>query len=198
MWTPHPPTDRRLLAVRLRQSREQLSYPHPGCTDTAVPPPWYVCDHHRTPIGSGPEAFAAAKDALRRWAQFPPGWTALDPADAPVREGTVVTVSARVFGVWWVNACRILRVIDEPTRFGYAYGTLPGHVAKGEERFLVERSADGTVWYDLLAHSRPRYWLTRLAYPLARRAQKRFARDSLAAMRRAVAGVRETAAVAAG
>lgn len=194
MWTLCPPTDRQLLAVRLRQSREPLSYPHVSSTNSTVPPSGYDGDHNRTTLGSGPEAFTAAKHALRRWAQFPPGWTVLDPPDAPIREGTVVTVSARAFGVWWVNACRVVRVIDEPTRFGYAYGTLPGHVETGEERFLVELTSDGVVWYDLLAHSRPRYWLTRLAYPLARRAQKRFARDSLAAMRQAIS-VRSPVAV---
>jgi uncharacterized protein (UPF0548 family) len=44
---------------------------------------------------------------------------------------------------------------------------------------------DGSVWYDLLAFSTPRYWLVRLGYPLTRRLQRRFVRDSLAAMVRA-------------
>ncbi|MCU0704802.1 MAG: DUF1990 domain-containing protein [Fimbriiglobus sp.] len=186
MWTLHRPTDRHLLAVRLRQNRHPLSYPYRGCTRSLAPPPGFDADHYRVPVGVGPEALTAAIDALRRFAQFPPGWTLVDPAIPPIREGNVLCVAARVFGVWWVNACRIVTVIDEPRRYGFAYGTLPGHVEMGEERFLVEQTDDGVVWYDLLAHSRPRFWLTRLAYPLARLAQKRFARDSLAAMRAAV------------
>lgn len=186
MWTLTPPTDRRLLAARLRQARLPFSHPYPGCTHGTTPPPGYVCDHHRVKLGDGDEVFATGKDALRRWAQFPSGWVRIDPTDAPVRVGTVVTISARVCGVWWVNACRVSEVVDEPARFGLAYGTLPGHAELGEERFLVERDADGGVWYDLLAHSRPRLWLARLFYPLARRTQKRFARESLAAMARAV------------
>ena len=47
-------------------------------------------------------------------------------------------------------------------------------------------AADAAVWYDILAFSRPQQLLARLGYPLARRLQKRFARDSAAAMRRAV------------
>lgn len=188
MWTLTPPTDRRLLAARLRQARQPFSHPHPGCTRSTTPPPGYVCDHHRVRVGEGDEAFAAAKDVLRRWGQFPAGWVRLDPADAPIRVGTVVTISARVCGVWWVNACRIAEVIDEPTRFGFAYGTLPGHVELGEERFLVEQDAAGGVWYSILAHSRPRLWLARLMYPLARRTQKLFARDSMAAITGAVKG----------
>src|SRR5262249_42824659 len=107
-----------------------------------------------------------------------------------IQEGNVVAMLARVFCVWWLNACRIVYVFDESEpvrRFGFAYGTLPGHVERGEERFSVEWLADDTVWYDLRAFSRPRYWLTRLGYPLARRVQRRFARDSLAAMREAIA-----------
>jgi uncharacterized protein (UPF0548 family) len=73
------------------------------------------------------------------------------------------------------------------TAFGFAYGTLPGHAESGEERFLVEWDrAGGDVWYDLLAFSRPRHVLARLGYPLARRLQNRFAKESAAAMRRAV------------
>ena len=74
------------------------------------------------------------------------------------------------------------------SRFGFAYGTLPGHAESGEERFLVEWDrADDAVWYDILAFSRPRHPLARLGYPLTRRTQRRFARDSAAAIRQAVA-----------
>ena len=93
-------------------------------------------------------------------------------------------------GCWWLNSCRIVYVIDEQNpvwRFGFAYGTLPGHIEAGEERFLLEWSAaDDIVWYDILAFSRPRHMLARLGYPLVRRMQKQFGRDSAAAMRRSV------------
>ena len=73
------------------------------------------------------------------------------------------------------------------TKFGFGYGTLPGHIARGEERFLVEwnRSTD-QVAYDILAFSKPNHIATRLGYPFVRRSQKRFGRDSAAAMFRAV------------
>ena len=72
-------------------------------------------------------------------------------------------------------------------KFGFAYGTLPGHVESGEERFLIEWNlADDNVWYDVLAFSKPNHILTRLGYPVARRMQKRFGRDSAAAMLKAV------------
>ena len=76
---------------------------------------------------------------------------------------------------------------DPPWKDLNAYRTLPGHVESGEERFLAEwdRGDDG-VWYDILAFSRPNHVLTRLGYPVVRRLQKRFGRDSAAAMLRAV------------
>jgi len=81
-------------------------------------------------------------------------------------------------------------VIDEPRRFGFAYGTLPGHAERGEERFLIEWLTDDTVWYDLDAISCPRYWAARVAYPVARRLQRQFARLSKASMAAAVAAGR--------
>jgi len=73
-------------------------------------------------------------------------------------------------------------------RFGFAYGTLPGHVESGEERFLIEWDrADNCVWYDILAFSRPRHILAWLGYPWVRHLQKRFRQESGAAMCRATA-----------
>ena len=72
-------------------------------------------------------------------------------------------------------------------RFGFAYGTLPGHVEMGEELFLVEwdRVTDA-VTYSILAFSRPRHPLARIGRPLVRRLQRRFREDSAAAMLRYV------------
>ena len=121
---------------------------------------------------------------------FQLGWVELFHETAPIEIGSDVAVLVRVFGVWSLNACRIVYVMDEPEpvrRFGFAYGTLPDHAERGEERFSIEwHRADDSVWYDLLAFSRPRHLLSRAGYPFTRRLQKRFARDSLAAMKRAV------------
>lgn len=179
---PSPDTVRAFLAT---QAPLAFTYPGVGATATA-PPAGYTVDHTRVKLGEGEEAFAAAKAALARWEQFRLGWAGAAPPGVPLEVGACVAVVARVLGVWWVNACRIVYTVDEPARFGFAYGTLPRHAESGEERFLIEfdRATD-VVWYDILAFSRPRLALARLGYPLARRTQKRFARDSAAAMRRA-------------
>jgi hypothetical protein len=48
------------------------------------------------------------------------------------------------------------------------------------------KAKGGGVLYDIVAFSRPRHFLARLGYPYTRIVQRRFARDSAAAMLRAV------------
>ena len=118
-------------------------------------------------------------------------WLRLYWPDTPIQVGAVVAVSVRHFGFFSLNACRIVYVVDEDgavmnepvSRFGFAYGTLGEHAESGEERFTVEwdRASD-KVWYDILAFSRPRHTLAKLAYPLSRSLQKAFAECSKAAM----------------
>jgi uncharacterized protein (UPF0548 family) len=118
------------------------------------------------------------------------GWLQLCWRDAPIEMGTTVAVLAHHLGFWSLNACRIVAVIDEDgdlRQYGFAYGTLPEHVERGRETFVVEWShKDDSVWYDLWAYSKPRHFLAKLGYPITRALQKRFARDSMKAMLRAV------------
>lgn len=175
------------------QQSATLDYPQRGASNGGAAPRGFNLDHNRARIGSGDVAFAAACAALRAWRMFPAPWTRIFPGGAPIREGQTVAMLAHAFG-WWLNACRIVYVIDETApvrRFGFAYGTLPTHVEEGEERFGVELLADGSVWYDLRAFSRPRRRIVRLAKPLARRLQRRFVRESQAAMRAATRQIAE-------
>lgn len=215
VWHLTEPSPERIRAFLARQAGEPFSYPSVGATRPGPvepsAPPGFDLDHNRTFLGDGPGIFEAACEALARWEMFPAAWArieaGLEPSGGPVpnvappplREGTVVAMVARALGVWWLSACRIVYTLDERfesgpvrRRYGFAYGTLPGHVERGEERFSVELLEDGTAWYDLLAFSTPRYWMVRLGYPVARRLQRRFVLDSLAAMRRAAAEARRT------
>jgi uncharacterized protein (UPF0548 family) len=188
MWQLSRPTPAHIAAFRAAQRALPFSYPCVGATrEPGEPPAGYDHDHNRQRLGAGAAAFAAARDAIGAWRMFPPPLATIEPAGLPIAEGEVAGVVLRTFGVWFLAAARIVYVIDEPRRFGFAYGTLPGHPEAGEERFLVEWLADDTVWYDIDAISRPRYWAARLAYPLARRLQRRFVRLSKAAMAGAVA-----------
>jgi len=179
---PSPATIRDFLA---KQSRLDLTYAAVGAT-AAVPPSGYVVDHTRIKLGEGEGVFQAAKAALERWEQFRLGWLEANPQETPIKTGAVVAVVARAIGLWWLNACRIVYVVDEVERvrrFGFGYGTLPEHAGTGEERFMIEWDrGDDSVWYDILAFSRPNHFLTRLGYPWVRRTQRRFGRGSAAVM----------------
>jgi len=144
-------------------------------------------------LGTGPQTFALAVQALKHWKMYETGWTRLCWPDAPISEGTVVGVVGRHLGFRSLNACRIVYVHEdeEPLlkRYGFAVGTLPGHVERGEERFTVEwLEADDEVYYEVFSFSRPAHPLVRTAQPLARRIQRRFAFGSLRGMRVAVGG----------
>jgi uncharacterized protein (UPF0548 family) len=186
MWRlsrPTPDDVRRHLEI---QRQLPFSYEAVGATRAGCMPAGFDRDHNRELIGAGAPVFAAACAALRAWAMFAPPLVWIEPRGIPIVPGEVAGVVAHALGLWWLNAARIVYVIDEPRRFGFAYGTLPGHVERGEERFSVEWLEDDTVWYDLKAFSRPGYWGARLAKPLARRLQRRFVRLSKEAMREAV------------
>jgi uncharacterized protein (UPF0548 family) len=200
-WSFRAPHEREIgafLAAQMGGATEPaFSYQEVGASrHNAERPRGYELDHNRARIGEGAADFAAACAAVRAWRMFPAPWTRIAPTNAPIRVGQIVAMQAHALGLWWLNACRIVYVIDEPERretgevvrrFGFAYGTLLAHVEQGEERFSVELHADGGVWYDLRAFSRPRYWPVRIGKPLARRLQARFVRESQASMRAAVA-----------
>ncbi len=150
-------------------------------------PNGYTGDHNRIILGVGGPAFDKAKAAIRSWKMFGFDWVDLCWPDTPIEEDRTVAILIKHFGFYSLNAARIVYVIDKPHRFGFAYGTLTEHGESGEERFIVEiDAATGEVWYDIFAFSRAHHFLARLGYPLTRYLQQRFAKDSKAAMLRAI------------
>jgi uncharacterized protein (UPF0548 family) len=134
------PKEEAIRAFLAAQAKLDLTYAAVGATMT-TPPAGYVVDHTRVKLGEGEKAFVAGKKALEQWQQFRLGWLEALPADTPIKEGQVVAILARSIGLWWLNACRIVALVNEESpmrRFGFAYGTLPDHAGSGEERFLVE------------------------------------------------------------
>ncbi|MDQ2937449.1 MAG: DUF1990 domain-containing protein [Acidobacteriota bacterium] len=184
MFLLHKPSEEVVRQFITSQRDLSFTYNEVGATRTQ-PPAGYNVDHNRIRLGDGEETYMRAVAALRAWKHFNLGWAGIVPPGLPVEAGTTVAVEAKTFGFWSLNACRIVYVIDEnePVRkSGFAYGTLRDHVECGEERFTIEWHKDDSVWYDIYAFSRPHHPIVRLSVPLARMLQKRFARDSLAAM----------------
>jgi len=189
MFSLYKPTDDEVRQFIISQQYLRYSYAEIGTTKDH-PPTGYNIDHNRILLGTGEEIFAQAKAALGRWEMINLGWMQLYWPNASLAVDTTVAVLAHTLGLWVLNACRIVYVLSEPENsetFGFAYGTLPGHVERGEERFTVQwNHTDDSVWYDILAFSRPNHLLTRIGYPYVRYLQKRFAKASQQAMLRAV------------
>jgi uncharacterized protein (UPF0548 family) len=137
-------------------------------------------------LGHGRALFERARDALLAWRQFEIAWLRFD-GSGPVNIDQIVTTSTRIAGLRFVNPCRVVYTeFTERDAVAYAYGTLPGHAECGEERFQVSIDAQSAeVRYELAAFSRPALWTSKLGYPIARRIQRRFAKSSAEAMRRA-------------
>ena len=171
-------------------SNSEFSYNEVGHSSSGSPP-GYNTDHNRIQIGHGADDFEKAKAAIRNWKMFDFPWVRLCWPDTPIEIGKNVAVLVNHFGFYSLNACRIVYTIDEAEprhRFGFAYGTLTEHSETGEERFTVELHPEtGEVCYDLYAFSRPNHQFAKLAYPISRALQSRFASDSKLAMKRTVA-----------
>jgi uncharacterized protein (UPF0548 family) len=188
MFSTSKPTPTAIAAFLATQHDQSLSYPNHGASREQIPPPGFTADHNRIQLGTGPATYDRAKSAIREWKMFHMPWVHLCFPNTPIEPGATVAVLVSHLGFWSLNPCRIVYVIEEHApieKFGFAYGTLPAHAERGEERFTVEfNPADQSVWYDLYAFSRPSA-LARIAYPFTRHLQKRFATDSKSAMFRA-------------
>ena len=156
---------------------QPFAYKEVGATEFEFPK-GYAHDRNSVQIGYGKKDFERAKIALQNWQHFPENWTKIVPEKTGIEVDMNVAVLFKLFGLWWINSARIVYVVDEENRYGFAYGTLPEHVEKGEEYFGVELRDDGSVWYRVEAFSRPNFWLIWLGYPIARLFQKRFVRHS--------------------
>lgn len=190
VWSLTRPTPRTIAAFLVSQQSAVFSYAEPGASQ-GYPPAGYDYDDHHVQLGAGAATFARACEGLRDWRMFPQAWTRLTPEDPRgLRVGLTLAMQARAAGGWWLNACRVVCLVDESApvrRWGLAYGTLPAHVEQGEELFTVEHWPDDTVWYRIQAFSRPHYWPVRLARPWVRHLQRKFVRDSQREMLQLVA-----------
>lgn len=191
MWSIKKPFLDSIRSFIARQAKLDFTYSAVGATAT-TPPVGYTVDHTRIKLGEGEDVFQSGIAALRRWDHFNLGWVEAWPPETPIQSSEVIAVMGHAVGLWWLNCCRIVYVVDEAgpiNQYGFAYGTLPGHIESGEERFVIEwDQSDNSVWYDILAFSRPNQMLIRLAYPVVRRLQKRFGRDSAMAVFKAING----------
>lgn len=171
------------VADRYRDS--SLTYEAVGATLSGGLPDGYVHDDESVPLGDGVAVFDAGRRALRAWTAHR-GSGIVVSEGAQVRKGETVALAARLPVGTALAVCRIVEVIDEAGRYGFAYGTLPLHPEEGEEAFVIERDSEDRVRFRIIAFSKPRYWVARIAGPVARRLQLNALDGYLRAMQQGV------------
>jgi uncharacterized protein (UPF0548 family) len=182
------PSAEQLSHFMARQRVAPLTYTEVGASFDDALPSGYHHVRDGGVLGRGDLAWERSRAAIRAWAAHRGAGMTIVPEDAPIVEGTTVAVLTSLGPLHVVASCRIVRVVDDTDRFGFAYGTLPAHPEEGEERFVVTRDADGTVRFEVVAFSRPHDLLTKLGGPVPRRIQARATQQYLQGMRDAVNG----------
>jgi uncharacterized protein (UPF0548 family) len=143
------------------------TYAEVGATATALPQGYRHLVRSRV-LHDGD--FASAADRLMTWQVHERAGLAVAVSSEHAEPGTIVEM--RLGPRWGVRIpCRVVYVIAEPTRAGFAYGTLPGHPETGEELFSLQRDPDGTITFTVAAFSNPATLLARAGGPVARWAQ---------------------------
>lgn len=145
-----------------------LTYTEVGATARDLPAGYrHVRLSHR--IGTGRPRFEEAAAAVLRYGMLR-GAGLRVTATSEVAE-----VGADVLGRLgpFVAPCRVVYVLAEKNRRGFAYGSLPGHAVSGEEFFGVRYEPAGdAVYAEVVAFSRPAMWWSRLGAPVAALVQK--------------------------
>ena len=156
------------VAARLRAAG--LTYPEVGRTAGDLPD-GYGHVRRSVLLGSGARVFAGAVTALMSWQVHLRAGIDVSASGPAAAAGTDVMLRAWV-GPFRIGApCRVVYVIDQPGRCGFAYGTLAGHPESGEEAFIISQDDDGTVILAITAFSRPATRLARAAGPFGRAVQ---------------------------
>ncbi|MFN4002765.1 DUF1990 family protein [Microcella sp.] len=164
--------------------RPELSYaPHGGSLNLEPErvPAGFRVFRHEAVIGSGAERWASAAAEVLEWGlQRGAGIRVSTPR---VVVGDDVTLTIPLLGIVPVRAyARVLAVVDEPTRRGFVYGTLPGHPERGEEAFLVTIDDAEIVRVVVQGFSRPAPGIWILGAPALRLVQAIYTRRYLRAL----------------
>jgi uncharacterized protein (UPF0548 family) len=152
-----------------------LTYSEVGATAGTLPVGY---DHLSlaAQIGTGPQRFDQAADAVMHWGMQRGAGLRVRASSDVVTVGAVVVV-----GLAFLRApCRVIYVIDQPHLRGFGYGTLPGHPESGEERFAVRHDpATDAVFGEVVSFSRPATWWGRAGKPVLRLGQRVIAKRYL-------------------
>lgn len=162
----------RLDRALARARQGALTYDHAGSTLFPERFPDRDVRAFRLDVPGGAGGFDAAVASLRAWVPQRALGARVHPPDALVEPGETLLVALPLGPVEVTVPDRVVAVVDEPDRFGFAYGTLPGHPERGEECFLVERLAAGAVRITVRLDAAPAMSPARALGPLIGWAQR--------------------------
>lgn len=158
-----------------------FTYPEVGATRTRPLPAGYHHVRMRARVGSGRETWTVVADGLMSWSVHRGSGLDVTATADRAAAGVQVTTSIGLGPLRLRNPCEVVWTADDDARAGFAYGTLRGHPASGEESFIVELDPDGDVWFTVTAFSRPAAWYAKLGGPVTRSAQRVVTRRYLSA-----------------
>lgn len=184
------PSDSDLQRVLEKSRRAELSYEEVGASKGTPLPAGYRHDHYQRRLGFEEDRFERAVDALGRWQGHVGAGVRIFPDGATVEIDSTVLFVLRATGLWAVAPCRVVYVVDESSRFCFAYGTLPGHPERGEVAMTVSREDAGSVVARIESFSRTVDPLARAASPVTRVIQRRVTNRYLEALAAASAAAR--------
>ena len=183
------PSKAQLEAIRFEQSQADVTYEGIGLTLGPLPAGYHHLHAERV-VGSGADLMERGRDAIRTWTAQAELGLVLEPTVPEFAEGSVLVFALpmKPSPLWATGACRIMRIVNEPQRFGFVYGTLPHHPESGEEAFLVHHRDDDTVAFSVTAFSRGKSLPMRAAGPIGRVIQRRAAEIYLDGYEKSVLG----------
>jgi uncharacterized protein (UPF0548 family) len=160
---------------------DELTYDEVGATAGEMPPGYHHVRARRV-IGHGPEVYARAADALLTGEAQRRAGARVALSQTPMRAGTRVTMRLGLGILSFRIPCLVVWAERTSTSAGFAYGTLPGHPERGEERFTLTLEPSGEVVFEIAAFSQPGRWFTRVGAPLGRLVQAWMTRRYLRAL----------------
>ena len=170
---PYPPCDDRSVPDNPdRLDQLPLTYGPVGLTRGLAPVPDGMHASGTSRIVGGPQVYERACDFVLGLGMQRSLGAQVQAPDRPLEMGDTVVMTLGARGRGLRIPTRVVYVVREADRRGFAYGTLPGHPERGEELFLVERLATGETRVSVSAVSAPGRWYTRLAGPLGRLVQR--------------------------
>ena len=188
-----------LLGLRLLPAPPEqsgLTYAEVGATQSGPLPGGYrhLRVRHLLMPGATALDLVAVGEALLTWRVHEAALVEVFPDGPEAVPGLRVVSRPGAGPVYLSVPCEVVWVERSAHRVGFGYGTLPGHLFRGEEAFTIERDDAGDLWFVVTAFSVPDRWWVRLAGQLTVVGQRLYLR-ALARGARRMAGVRQLGGV---